>query len=454
MGFKPKDMSVLGASDSDVVEFDEGKFLEEVVSNGYILAVGCEVLMNREIEASGDVKEYIRKCQSQLLKDDPDGRFMRMLNHGVDLTSWMLSNKDLFSYDIEDMDPDLVGLVRTKSFRFVLTTTFDGYLETLMRSVWGNEELTVVNIGDEDSLSEFRFGLLECQRQGKTYDRPTLVYLFGKALADESKRYVRTDDDAIRIIEKWIRMGDDDPVMRFLRGKRLLTLGCKFDDWYFRFFWYVLRRDKASVGGGEVAITLDTADRSERQLDDYLKRSHVRQHGDARLFMQRLCNLLTDDSGPLYDRILQVRRRGGVFISYCSRDRSVARSLFFAIRNRYDVWFDNASLSGGDNYNNEIADAIAQARVVITILSPTVADDLVAGRTENYYNQEWRMAAQLGNKTIIPLAVNGYNLSCDYHTSIYESVVGKPLSGIDLMQPDGMERLIAAIDKGVMNAAN
>jgi len=31
-------------------------------------------------------------------------------------------------------------------------------------------------------------------------------------------------------------------IVPFLRKKRMLALGCKFDNWYFRFFWYIITR--------------------------------------------------------------------------------------------------------------------------------------------------------------------------------------------------------------------
>ena len=65
------------------------------------------------------------------------------------------------------------------------------------------------------------------------------------------------------------------------------------------------------------------------------------------------------------------------------------------------------------------------------------------------------MAQQFGDKTIIPLAVNGYNLRADYQL-VYESIISQQPSGInegnesleiDLMDSDGFSKLVMSIDK-------
>lgn len=91
-------------------------------------------------------------------------------------------------------------------------------------------------------------------------------------------------------------------------------------------------------------------------------------------------------------------------------------------------------------------------------MSPHVAEDMQKGETDHYYNKEWRMAQQFEDKTIIPLAINGYDLRAGYHTDIYESIVNKKVSGvndnqdklkIDLMESDGFQRLVSSIDKNL-----
>ena len=79
------------------------------------------------------------------------------------------------------------------------------------------------------------------------------------------------------------------------------------------------------------------------------------------------------------------------------------------------------------------------------LLTPHIAEDLSAGRIDNYYNREWRMATQLGDKHLIPVATNGYSLTAPYHTTTFEQITGQPLSGVDLMTPDGFNRLVKSL---------
>ena len=66
------------------------------------------------------------------------------------------------------------------------------------------------------------------------------------------------------------------------------------------------------------------------------------------------------------------------------------------------------------------------------------------------------MAQQFKDKTIIPLAINGYDLRSNYHKEVYESIVNQQVSGInenledleiDLMVSDGFQKLVSSIDK-------
>lgn len=435
------------------VIFNEQQFVEDMFRDEYVLVIGSEVIMNKEVEPTGDITQYIlRSINTNLGKEYKDFNELDSNSAlGIDIVRNLLNDEN-FSYDIEDITVELVNLLKTRVFRFILTTTYDSYLETLMSLIWGNE-LRVVNINDDSSLREIRKEL-SSYREGEKYLHPTLFYIFGKAVKDESKKYVKTDDDAIRIIDKWIKLGDEDPILRFLRSKRLLSLGCKFDNWYFRFFWYILRRDKGNENGkqklrpGEVAITFIENDRSDDKLKNYLKRSRIKIHGDARSFMSSLTGVITSsDISPVFrEKLSNTRREGGIFLSYCSSDIVIAKKLYYLLHGKYDVWFDNSSLNGGDDYNRKIEEAIASARIFIPILTPNIAKDLSEGKIDNYYNREWRMASQFGDKAIIPLALNGYDLRQPYHTQTFESIIHGSLSGINLMR-DKFEKLRTSIEE-------
>jgi hypothetical protein len=146
--------------------------------------------------------------------------------------------------------------------------------------------------------------------------------------------------------------------------------------------------------------------------------------------------------------VLDNRRKGGVFLSYCSDDVQITGQVFMMLHKAgYNVWFDNARLSGGDLYDAVIQEAIGSAKVFIPILSPQIVKDYYAGKTDRYYFQEWRLAQQWENKAIIPLAVNGFNLKDSSQISIFEEFFHRHITGIDLSEADGLSKLKLAVDK-------
>lgn len=449
MAYKPQEDNSESLMRLPEAVFSLEQFINDVFNDKYILVVGSEVVLDKQVHPSGDVNQYILSViNAQLSRNygDYNDLFSRIGSDIDPIRNLLTSNS--FVYDIEDISPELRAVMQTRLFRFVLTTTIDGYVERLMEEVWGPGGFRIVNIGDKTSVDGLRNALNSC-RDGIRYQEPTLFYIFGRALPDETKKYVRCDDDAIQIIDKWIQLPKEDPMVRYIRNKKLLALGCKFEDWYFRFFWYNLKRDISRFREGQVAFMLND-DVMDRRLDTFLQRSMIYRHSDARAFMSDITRALvsTDREAPVYQMVVKSRRAGGIFISYCSLDFVTATRLFFALRQEgLDVWFDNQSLKGGDDYNREIRDAVGQARVFLSLLTPHVANDLREGSIGHYYNDEWRMAAQLPDKAIIPIAADGYDLRADYHTDGFEPLFGKTLHGLDLMTPDGFQQLVRDLNQ-------
>lgn len=437
--------------------FNKKKFIKDVFNNKYALVIGNEIILDNKVEPTGDVHNFFLRKVNEISNVE-----YRIYNEiALDISEKrnpirQLIEDDEIIFSAEFVSKDIMELLKTRLFTTILTTTTDGFLEAAMQKVWG-KELRVVNIYDKETVDELQKTLKNCRR-GQKYNQPTLIYVYGKLDIDDlAKKYIKTDADAILLIEKWMRMDVEanNEMLEFIRSKRLLALGCKYDNWYFRFFWYVLTGVNKSSdennydGKGEVAFSIDEDDKSDAKLLQFLNRTDICVLGDARLFVNGITKMFTESSedAPLRQQIVGSRRRGGIFISYCSKDALIASQLFFQLNEKkYDVWLDNERLYGGNNYEKEIADAISAAKVIVTLLTPHVADDLKKGDTDHYYNKEWRMAQQFGDKILIPLAVNGYDLRADYHHH-YETIVNQQSSGIDLMDADGFLKLIASINE-------
>ena len=459
--------------------FKRDSFINDVCNDRYVLVVGSEVILDKEKFSSekGDVMQYILDTinielgreerpykdlntmvasrPSETIEDEKSGTDLIYDAIGYD------AEKDVYNgfIDVEDMSPELDSLLRTRLFRLVMTTTFDDCLERLMEDIWG-DRLRVVNIADTIDWARFLGEVkdsIDTTKPWETvyrYNRPTLIYIFGKAR--ENMNFVKTENDAIWFIERWMK--SEDYFMDMIKKRRILALGCKFDDWYFRFFWYILKRDLSKLGNGEVALSLSEGNEIDKNLKGFLSRKHIFHHPDARQFMRDISNMLspeshTPESQAFHDILLSRRGSGEIFLSYCSRDFALASKLFFQLTDMgFNVWFDHEKLCGGD-YNSEIKKAINQASVVITLLTDEVAKDLVKGDAAHYYNEEWKIASQPGCQRIIPLAANGYDLRATYHIKsenadqiTYENIIKGQADGIDLMVDD-IDQLAKVIEK-------
>lgn len=432
--------------------FNMNKFIKDVLNDKYALVIGNEIILDEKVEPSRDVHKYFL----HKVKEASGAEYATYYDIALDKSERINPIRQLVDsgeiyFDVRFVSKDLASLLETRLFTTILTTTTDGFLESLMREIWG-PELRVVNVYDKDTVDEFQKARKSC-RKGQKYNQPTLIYVFGRMDEEDlTKKYIRTESDAIMLIEKWMRMDveSNNEMLEFIRSRRLLALGCKYDNWFFRFLWYVLTGSVDSEryeGTGEVAFALNISERADNELQQFLDRTNICVLGDASSFIRKVKHILTEESddAPFRRQIIDARKKGGIFISYCSKDALPASQLFFQLNeNKYDVWLDNARLYGGDDYEKEIYDAINAAKVFIPLLSPSVAEDLKIGDTDHYYNKEWRMAQQFNDKVIVPVAINSYDLRSDCHQE-FERIISRSLTGINLMESDGFHKLVTSI---------
>lgn len=434
--------------------FNSNKFIKDVLNDKYALVVGNEIILDTKIEPTRNVHQYFLRKVNEMsgIQYENYDEIALDKSERINPVRQLVESEEI-KYSADALSPELMALLKTRLFTTVLTTTTDGFLEAAMRKIWG-KELRVVNIYDKDTVDDLQKARKVC-RKGRRYNQPTLIYVFGKMDEEDlTKKYIRTEADAILLIEKWMRMDVEanNEMLDYIRSKRLLALGCKYDNWYFRFFWYVLTGNIDSEkfeGTGEVAFALNATESSDHKLQRFLDRTNICVLGDAFSFIANITKTLTEESddAPFRLQITECRRRGGIFISYCSRDALTASQLFFQLcEKKYDVWIDNARLYGGDSYENEISDAISSSKVFIAVLTPSIAEDLKCGNTNHYYNREWQMAQQFNDKTIIPVAINGYDLRSGYHQT-FEAIVNQQPSGINLMDAEGFNQLINSINE-------
>ncbi len=433
--------------------FDEQGFVDGVFNDDYILVVGSGVILDRKQfpHTGGDINQYIideinndrREQQVNFSDHKSFTDVYKGTKQGAEDPIFKLLTSDL-DYELSDISPELTKLLRTRLFKFIVTTTIDHYLETLLRDIWG-DELRVVNIEDHRSITDFN------TVYDDKYNQPTLFYIFGKVRKKDGfnpRHFVEIDEDAIKCIEKWMQLDEGNKsIVPFLRKKRMLALGCKFDNWYFRFFWYIITRgfgvrdrDGNPNTIDNLAIMFNPDDNSDRNLKDYLTDIDVCMHEDVWLFMERIHEMLTSTApdSPFREMVLAKRREGGIFISYKSCDVLTASELFckLARENGLNVWFDNVSLNVGDPYERVIREAIGKAKIFIPILSPAIAAELEEnGKSiDTFYSREWRWAAENTQLAVFPIAICGYDLRRSLHQTFIELVGHAATTGIDMTE--------------------
>lgn len=433
--------------------FNEQAFVDGIFNDDYILVVGSGVILDRKKfpHSGGDINQYIideinsdrREVQANYTDCKNFTDVFNSTMQGEEDPIFRMLTRD-FEYSLGEISPELTKLLRTRRFKFIATTTIDNYLEELLRDIW-KEELRVVNIEDHRSITDFNTAYNE------HYNQPTLFYIFGKARKEDGcnpRHFVEIDEDAIKCIEKWMQLDEGNKsIVPFLRKKRMLALGCKFDNWYFRFFWYIITRgfgirdrDGNPNTIDNLAIVFNPNDISDKNLKEYLTGIDVCMHeeDDVWQFMDRIYEMLTSTApdSPFREMILSKRREGGVFISYKSCNVLFASELFckLARGNGLNVWFDNISLEVGDPYEKVIQEAIRNAKIFIPVLSPKIAEELEekGENIDTFYSNEWRWAAEKKDLAVFPVAIDGYDLRSPIHQTFVSIVGHTGTTGIDM----------------------
>lgn len=427
-------------------------FTDNCIRNKYVLLVGSGSVLNRanNIEACGDSLRLLFDCTVKHLREKKENiRFSNEVKDFNELSYFIrsirthvletLDSLDFYKQFDEEIEPALWTLLSTRCFRTVLTTTIDPYLEIAMEKVWGKDGFRVLNIyGVENKRDLLRNELAGLNEFNEV--QPALYYIFGKAdVCKRECRFVLTENDAIDAIRKWFSIERPQNLLRYIQtdGRRVISVGCKFDDWLFRFFWFLLRGSmpnlslgefgEIDLSSGEVAVEFTKED---TKLVNYLKRQNVKIFPDDRAFM----NFATEKIvAAMNTTSLMSRKLGGVFISYAHEDKNYALQLFYTLEKRgLNVWIDEEKLEPSAEYDTRIENAINQCEVFMTILSSQVMRDLQSGSTR-YYQKEWKMAQRrysveqklgdIGQKMkVLPLVIGQYQTRSSYHQELPDCI--------------------------------
>lgn len=95
-------------------------------------------------------------------------------------------------------------------------------------------------------------------------------------------------------------------------------------------------------------------------------------------------------SKPIPPLFVSIPSHQAVFLSYASQDAEAARCICTALRDAgVEVWFDQAELRGGDEWDAKIRKQIRECALFVAVISANTQ-----ARREGYFRREWNLAAQ------------------------------------------------------------
>lgn len=384
---------------SDVRKSHESQISEELISKvikgDVVLVLGHEHMLDAKY-AGGDIIRQLTADYFAFKRErDPNFNasypsFNDYYYHGgsIDVIKSEIVemlNKG-YTFAREDFSGDVLSLLEKKCFRVVLTTTFDYYAETFMRQIWGNK-LRVLNIFDQDHND------ISDEDSWRKDIPPTLYYVFGRA--EMGKDFTVIEKDAMNTIQRWLGAAAPKNFCKYLSTKCLLSIGTKFDDWLFRFFWFALQRDLKQLGNGQVAISLCEDSDMDKRLSTFLEQEKIPNTTIENLAQHILSSIDTQE--------LALRRHEGhvdVFLSYSSESYDTVRFLFYALKAEgLNVWFDKHEMAVGDTYDQKIARAISECKVFVPVITCAVQhhlqEDITLPDAQKHYfrDMEWQLAS-------------------------------------------------------------
>jgi len=442
--------------------FDFSDFASNALDGKYILVVGSSAILKKEL-FNGDSTNMLFDMALKVESGDDEETLRFYREHYPSFTEWESATiqndvsqvyNELLSLDLSNcIEPTLQNLMETRLFRIVLTTSVDPMIEKLMDGIWGKDNYDII-LGPDDN--QIKGDVLVQYKNIINRERPVLCYVLGRICEKPYPKhpYALTESEALNMMAKWLTTSTDgNSFMSSVRKKDCLhvSIGCKFDDWMFRFFWYLITGDAGSDKGiGQAVVDLETG-HVEDPVNSSLSRYLIREKSsvyfdDSRDFMKAAVESIEEEkrkrlndcettirAGHLFDD----NRHSSVFLSYAHEDYSYVRRLYQMLREEnFDVWMDEYVLEPGNDIKSVIKTAIRdRCNYYVPILTTVVWDILNDRKTKKrWVMKEWEMAKttleqkqkdeQESDFSIIPIVTCDF-LNKDKGKKLYESFVHK-----------------------------
>lgn len=317
----------------------------------------------------------------------------------------------------------LLSLASIETLSLFVSTTSDDLLARAINLVRHEGLTNVCEIEYAPNLSSDK--IRDLPENWKT-SQGAVFYLFGKTSAGQSNAI--HEEDMLEWVYNLQRDAEAGPenLLKLIRGKHLLFIGCPLNDWLGRF---LLRTSNSTR----------LVDRRENY--EFVVFDPVSMDPGFRLFLERFSTnskLCYDKAGDFIDELLRrwrkikpplqknasldlsvgeldqymVKQKPAIFISYASQDYKAAKKLcqqLQAIAGDDDIaWLDkDGGLTAGDEWENVIRRTISKdCKLFIPLISRHTQQ-----RNEGVFRKEWAWAIQrdtgiLGKSFIIPLKID------------------------------------------------
>lgn len=289
----------------------------------------------------------------------------------------------------------LKKLASIRHFNLFVTTTFDSLLQRAL------DEVRHAGAARTRAVAYAPNNVQDLPEEKP--DVPVVFHLLGRLSA--APEYVITQEDTLEFLYA-MQSEKRRPELLFdeLKNSNLLLIGTSFPDWLARFFIRLAKGGRLSGPRDSLEIVADATVRNDHSLVLFLKnfsyRTQVYGEGGAIEFVDELVRRYRErhpesnaaQATPAADAPAEMGEMpdGATFISYASQDKNAARQIRDAMEKaNVDVWFDEARLEGGDDYDRKIRRNIKNCSLFMPLISANTR-----GRPEGYFRLEWRLAVE------------------------------------------------------------
>ena len=444
-------------SPSTPLSFNMEILAEQCIKGEYVLVLGSAVMLDRSTPPGCSFNG-----NSELMLLNGTKKYQNVsLPFGICQFLNEVNNDGFLTCD--SLNPELKRLLCHRCFRTIVTTAYDPFLEIYLNELLKNQ-YKILNI-NADGKNGIKRDISSSDIQPNEFNQttPILYYAFGKAeyenLASNTtiKEFATTDNEKMKIVAQWLSDQAPKNFLKHLRHKRILAIGCKFDDWLFRFFWYMLQKDINHLDKGEVVF--DYSEESDIRLKEYLQSQRIEVFENAQEFMGNLAIAIKEVKEKAITNLksgnndmLQAFGDKGIFISYAHEDFWIVNTLYKKLDEKgFNVWMD-VRLEASDKYDQRIESAIKQCKIFIPILSSTVKQTLESGECKNryFYNKEWKIVEDCimtkdnigeNNIVVLPILVDSFDIGKSYKNRLKPFI--KSIHSYDI----GKQKLDVLINK-------